>query len=223
MKTVRFEGYLKDLYPDGITLEASSPAEAILGLQTYPGFRESDEVRHHVELPKFQSRDSIYSPTDEDEILVVPVAEGAGGKKGGFFQIILGVFLIVAAAVLMVATGGLATPLGIGMEMAGASLILGGVLQLLMPTPKAQSVASEDDRSKYIPANKNTVKTGTPIPLLYGRRKVFGHFLSFDIDSSGINDTPLPDVPPPDKGMVVKSDENGVISWLSAYAPNILL
>ena len=62
-------------------------------------------------------------------------------------------------------------------------MILGGIMEMLMPVPKATSALSED-KSKYLPANKNTVKVGTPIPLLFGRGRMYGHFLSFDIDST---------------------------------------
>lgn len=196
MKTIIFEGYLKNLYPNGIRLEADSPAEAILGLQNFPGFRKEDEVLHQVELPDFPSRDSIFAPTDKEEIRVVPAIAGAGGKKGGFMQIILGVVLIIAAAVILVLSGGTLGPWSIGLALAGASMLLGGIMALMMPAPKAASVVGEE-KSKYIPANKNTVKVGTPIPILYGRRKVFGHFLSFDIDAKNQNEVPLPAALPP--------------------------
>lgn len=193
MKTIVFEGYLKDLYPDGIKLEADTAAEAILGLQNYPGFRKSDEVLHTVKLPDFGSRDALYAPTLREEILVVPVIEGAGGGNGGILKIILGVVLIIAAAVALF----FGQPqLAIGLLLAGISSIAGGIMEMMMKTPKAASIAA-DEKSKYIPANKNTVKIGTPIPLLYGRRKVWGHFLSFDVDAKDVGKNTTPDEPNP--------------------------
>lgn len=217
MKTVRFEGYLKDMYPDGIQLEAASAAEAITGLQNFPGFRKSDGVLHQVTLPMFQSRDAIFSPTGMKEILLVPVEEGAGGKKGGIFQIIIGVVLVIAAAAVLIASGGSLAGPAMGMWLAGVSMILGGIMALLMPVPKAPSVASEE-KSNYIPANKNTVKVGTPIPLLFGRRKVYGHFLSFDIDSKNKGETPIPVTPPaptaPGPALSTQTGTNSTVNYI---------
>ena len=218
MKTIRFEGYLKELYPNGIRLEADSPAEAILGLQNYPGFRKSDGVLHQVELPLFRSKDAILAPTEVEEILVVPVMEGAGGKKGGFFQIILGVVLIIAAATIFILSGGVAGPWSIGLALAGASMLLGGVMALLMPVPKAPSIVGEE-KSKYIPANKNTVKVGTPIPILFGRRKVYGHFLSFDIDSKNQNEVELPVTPPTNVGLSAKVSTSSAVTYIVGLLP----
>lgn len=97
-------------------------------------------------------------------------------------------------------------------------MILGGVLALLMSAPKATSVVAEE-KSKYIPANKNTVKTGTPIPILYGRRKVYGHFLSFDVDSRVVSETPLP-VPTPTQAIAAKVGPTGAVEyWTSVLHP----
>lgn len=208
MKTIVFEGYLHDLYPDGITLEADSPAEALYGLQNYPGFRKEDDVLYQVTLPDFPSRDAIYNRTDRTEIRVVPVLEGAGGKMGGIFQILIGVLMIVGSFFLIPINPYLAA----GVALSGAAMILGGIMSFLMPVPKASSVAS-DERSKYIPANKNTVKVGTPIPILFGRRKVYGHFLSFDVDakSKEESEVPVPTSPPTTKAMAVSVSPGGAV------------
>lgn len=225
MKTIRFEGYLKELYPEGIKLEADSAAEAIAGLGNFPGFRRSDEVLHQVELPMFQSRDAIYARTELEEILVVPVEQGAGGKKGGILQVIIGVVLIIAAVVVTVISGGALTPLGVGLFLAGASMLLGGIMAMLMPTPKAASIGSEE-KSKYIPANKNTVKVGTPIPILFGRRKIWGQFLSFDVDAKNLNETfpdpsPAPTINTSPAAISAKADSglNLVFSQIGSFLP----
>jgi hypothetical protein len=65
----------------------------------------------------------------------------------------------------------------------GASLILGGLMQLLTPMPE-YDVGVAQEGSKYIPATSNTTKIGTRIPILYGTRMVGGHILSVNIDAS---------------------------------------
>ena len=64
----------------------------------------------------------------------------------------------------------------------GASMVLGGLIASMNRAPKADPI-SGDKRSRFISGSKNTVDAGTPIPLIYGKMKVGGHYLSFDIDA----------------------------------------
>ncbi|ECW2477483.1 tail assembly protein, partial [Salmonella enterica subsp. enterica serovar Florida] len=73
-------------------------------------------------------------------IHIVPRMEGA--KSGGIFQVVLGAVAIAAAfwtgGASMAAWGALST----GLFTAGASMMLGGVAQMLTPQPKAPSMHS---------------------------------------------------------------------------------
>lgn len=196
MMTLIFHGYLAGLFPDGrLQVEANSAAEAIASLDGRPGFQRDEGDRHHVTLPDFQSPDSIYTATERDVIHVLPALEGAGGKAGAFIQIAIGVVLIAtgygAAGGTKLVMGGLMT--ASTAVLAGAMLVLGGIMSLLMPQPTITS-GSEQLRSNYLPANGNTTAIGTPIPLLVGRRRVYGQLLSFDIDAK---DQAAIIVPPP--------------------------
>lgn len=186
MKTVIFQGYLNKLYPEGIKLEATSAYEALTLLENYPGFREEDNVRHRVTLPKFFSRDSFYLPTDDEVIEVVPLTENeiatvdsfeGGGGGGGFLQVVIGTII---ATIGFVTGQAWAVKLGIG-------IALGGLLQMLMPQPEAMK-GGTDERSNYLPANRNTQRIGTPIPILVGRRKVYGHYLAYNITASNMKE-----------------------------------
>lgn len=197
MMILIFHGYLKELFPDGrLAVEATSAAEAIASLDGHPGFSREAGDFHSITLPAFQSRDAIFESTTEQEIHVLPALEGEGGK-GAILQIIIGAALIYFSAGLatgLVAAGmaGSVGSISASIAMSGAMMVLGGILQLLMPQP---SISKDDTpRSNYLPANKNTVAIGTPIPLLVGRRRVYGHFLSFDIDAIGKE---VAIVPPP--------------------------
>lgn len=195
MKKLIFQGYLHDMYPEGIEVDATSAYEAIALLENYPGFRVEDNVRHRVTLPKFFSRDSFYANTDEEIIEVVPLTEreieivdnfaGAGGG-GGFFQVVIGT---VIATVGFVTGQAWMVKLGIG-------IALGGLLQMLMPQPEAIDVGKEE-KSNYLPANRNTQAIGTPIPILFGRRKVFGHYLAYNITATNMA-APVDKETPPD-------------------------
>lgn len=186
MKRIVFSGYLRDLYPDGIEVEAETAAEAVSALALWPGFRPADNVRHSVVMPQFGSKDALYARTDEPVLLVVPMQVLSGGK-GGLFQVIIGAVLIAVGFIL-----GPGTPWGAGLIKVGASLMIGGVIQMLMPQPEIGST-SQEEKSAYLPAGRNTTKVGTRIPLLFGRRRVWGHFLSVNVTASN---KPKPVKPP---------------------------
>lgn len=184
MKRIVFRGYLADMYPDGIQVEGDSAAECLSALQMFPGFRESDGVKHTVVLPHFGSRDALYEKTLHSEIHVAPVVLGAGGK-GSFLLIAVGIFLIAtgwgapAGATVLGGTMLATTAVSIGVV-----LVLNGVIGLLSPQPELNSSAGGgEERSNYLAANRNTARAGTRIPLLFGRRRVWGHFLSFNVST----------------------------------------
>ena len=170
MKRIVFSGYLAKMYPNGIEIDFKSAWEAMEALTMWPGFRREDGKLHEVILPQFQSVDALKAETMVDEIHVVPMVVGAGGK-GGLIQIIIGATLIAVGIFT-------ANPMLVKM---GAMMVVSGLVQMLMPAPEAAQSGSQEEKSAYIPANKNTSKIGTRIPVLYGRRRVWGHFLSLNV------------------------------------------
>lgn len=101
-------------------------------------------------------------------IHIVPRMEGA--KSGGVFQVVLGAVAVVAAfwtgGASMAAWGALST----GLFTAGASMMLGGVAQMLTPQPKAPSIHSADNgkQNTYFSSLENMVAQGNPVPVPYG-------------------------------------------------------
>lgn len=185
---IRLHGYLKELHPAPIQVEASSVAEAVSFLQILPAFSPRSGKKHHVIIDGFHSRDAIYDTDLKPAVIDIrPVAEGAG--RNGWAQIIIGVIMIVAA----VYTGG-TTLAGVNisagsMMMAGGMMVLGGVLQLMAPQPEFNGPGSEE-RSRYLGQGRNTVAIGTRIPMIYGRRKWGGHYVSFNITAGDLNSAP---------------------------------
>lgn len=168
-------------------MEAESVAEALSSLKLHPEFDVKRGVQHHVVVKDFFSRDAIYEKTSVEEIHIYPVITGAGGN--GWTQIIIGAIIIAAA----VATGPIGfsvaglTFSGAQIALVGAALMLGGILQLLSPQPE---IDKQTEKSRYLSGGKNTVGIGTRIPLVYGTRKLFGHYISFDIDGVDLNSAP---------------------------------
>lgn len=190
---VILHGYLKKLYPEELTLSGYSIAEVINGFckQTKAFDVKPDQEPHCISVVGLDDLDLLHGPIPShmDELHLTPTM--GGGKSGGFFKIIVGAVLIAAAFYNPIGAIALTSSLTLGTVLfsAGLSFVLGGLLELLNPTPKIDLTGnsqSDPEASKYLGANQNTVKIGTRIPLLYGRYRVYGHYLSFDVDAVDI-------------------------------------
>lgn len=180
-----------------------TPAEAVrFLLANFPSLRsvisEGDykvtvgrnqlEIGNHPEQLHFPS-------ASFEAIRIVPVVAGAGGAG----KILAGIGLI-AAAILLAPVGGGFLGLGQGVLAGtftlgasasaaigaiGASLVLGGVSQLLTPTPKISAGAdsANDPRRSYsFSGIQNVSRQGVPIPVIYGEV-----FTGSIVISAGIN------------------------------------
>ena len=187
--------------------EISSAGEAIrMLLVNFPGLEQHMSDRYYkVIVDGYESSlDQIHYPASET-IKIVPVIGGAGGPTG---QILAGIGLIAAAII----TGGIASAgvalggfMGIGtvgtaVAAVGASLVLGGVAQLLSPTPQigqigpasmnpggGRNTTSEgtemDPQESYsFSGIQNTSRQGTPVPVVYGETIVGSVVISAGID-----------------------------------------
>lgn len=185
-----FHGYLKKLCPRELMFSGKTVMEILTGVSNQ--VKELRPVlgqkRHQVSVKGFQTVEELNAPIQEGitELHIVPAMIGA---KGGFFRIVVGVALIAFAVFnpAFVALGGMVTASSIfGF---GVSLILGGLLEMLSPAPKIDrtgNTESDPEASKYLGAAKNTTKIGTRIALAYGKVRVGGHYLSFDIQAKDV-------------------------------------
>ena len=150
-----------------------------------------------------EKEEEIYNPSGRHEIKIIPVVLGA---KSGLGKILMGIALIWSGGWLaqqamgMAASGALGTipgaaamgPSGlaglnaysaIGSMVQGAAMkygtamILGGIAQLLAPTPE------EEAESFTFSGPVNTVRQGLPVPLCYGQLIVGGAVISSGIIS----------------------------------------
>ena len=128
--------------------------------------------------------DDLGFPVSGEAIRIVPVV--IGSKKAGLLQTILGAVLITAA--VLTGPGGIGAAFAAGgltgfAAATGASLVLGGVIQLLSPQPSGiASKQSADNRASYAFGGvTNTAAQGYPVPLLYGKRRIGGAIISAGI------------------------------------------
>ncbi|EBR5099368.1 tail assembly protein [Salmonella enterica] len=158
------------------SLSIKTAAEGVYALaMQIPGFRQRmSEGWYQVRIA---GRD--VAPDDVTARLHEPLPTSAvihivprmgGAKSGGVFQVVLGAVAIGAAfftgGASMAAWGALST----GLFTAGASMMLGGVAQLLAPQPKAPSMHSADNgkQNTYFSSLENMVAQGNPLPVAYG-------------------------------------------------------
>lgn len=181
LRKVRLYGELGARFGRVHELAVSSAAEAVraLGVMLY-GFdayltnAKDRGVGYAVFYGKRNiSQHELCDLSDSEEIRIAPVLMGA--KRGGIFNIILGAVLIFAGGYLF------APRFGGALINAGIAMVIGGVVQLLTPTPKGRS--SEDDKppSHNFNGPLNTQAQGYPVPVLYGELIVGSAVLSAGI------------------------------------------
>ena len=157
--------------------EISSAAEAVRFLLTnWPSLeRHMADQRYRVTVGGYAlSKEELGHPSGEQEIRIIPVIGGAGAAG----RILAGVALVAGALFTGGATLGL---LGVG-----ASLILGGVAQLISPVPTLDGGddSQGDPRKSYsFSGIQNTSRQGLPIPIVYGEMIVGSIVVSSSIDS----------------------------------------
>lgn len=152
--------------------------------KTVPGFEQFmiSSQRRGLTYSVFKGKknigvDDLGFPVTGDVIRIVPVI--IGSKKAGLIQTIMGAVLVIASIWMP----GLSIAASNMMFAAGASITLGGVVQML--SPQATGLASKqssDNRASYAFGGvTNTAAQGYPVPLLYGRRRIGGAIISAGI------------------------------------------
>lgn len=183
MLTVVLLGELGKRFGRKHRLDVRSPAEAVRALcANFRDFRqfvatsEQRNVAYRVLSHKDEvGLEELHNPASKT-ITFVPVVSGAIIKTlkklvdSTVGKIIIGAALIAAS----VLTFGAATPLltGVFGQVAfsvGVSLALGGVAQLLAPTPKTRDQEVKSEASYIFNGAVNTTAQGAAIPVGYGR------------------------------------------------------
>ena len=138
------------------------------------------------------NEEEIHHPIGQEDIHIVPVIAGAGGR--GIGKVLLGAALIAGAFMLGPAGFMTAKTLTTGVVLAksavylGASLVLSGVSEMLFPLPKPQEFKSEQDPqlSFSFSGTQNTSRAGTPVPIVYGEIVTGSVVISGAIDTQQV-------------------------------------
>ena len=127
--------------------------------------------------------EELHHPAGAAPISIVPVVAGAGALG----RILIGALLIAGAFFTGGATIGLlglAAPVAVSTVLAGVgiTLILGGVAQLLTPTPKISQDEGDPRKSFSFSGIQNTNRAGVPVPVIYGETLTGSVVISAGID-----------------------------------------
>lgn len=209
---INLHGHLKEKVPEIINLEAGTVIDVLKQLTIkYPQLKAPLHIgRWPVKIKDYDTKESFYLPLYTKELDIYPLFETA---KSEWVSIGIGVALVVAggfaAAAYSAAYAGAAAAsakaaaLGYSISASsfmssgtmllgmaanamigvGTSLLIGGIMQAISPSPKVTANASDPEASKYLGAPGNTTALGTYIPIGYGKFKVSGHYISFNIST----------------------------------------
>jgi predicted phage tail protein len=210
MKVVKVYGALrKRLGQCRFQFEADTPAQAIKALcANFPGLdkwlidSEQDGVGYRVTIGKEKIGEDDVSPllmpwSEREVFSITPVVAGAGSIG----RILAGVALIALSFVTFGGTAfaGAASTTGLGIfggtgaawgSVAlfgiGATLLLGGVAQLLSPAPTFSGLERGKEAARLesftFSSIVNTTQQGMPVPICYGRAYVGSAVISSGLD-----------------------------------------
>jgi predicted phage tail protein len=203
MKVVKVYGALRELLGQcRFELDVVTPSQAVKALcVNFPQLErwlldsEKHGVAYRVMVGKQKATAEDVSPLllpfgEREVFSITPVVAGAGGG-GGVGQILLGVaiiglsFGIGAIASAGVALGGLAGigTVGTAFVGIGASLVLGGVAQLLAPTPGPPKFEEAQQLESFsFSGIVNTARQGVPVPIVLGRAYAGSVVISTGLD-----------------------------------------
>ncbi|AIM22829.1 phage tail protein [Serratia marcescens] len=188
LRTVRFHGPMIQLFGREFKYRAMTVTKAIDAMKNLlPGFERYMLEAHKRGLTfsifvgkRNVRQDELELTKGSEDIHLVPVV--IGSKRAGLFQTILGAAL-VALSIWNPALLGMSTAVAQGIGVAGASLALGGVVQMLSPQMGGLRMRQgpENKPSYAFGGPVNTTAQGNPVGVLYGTREIGGAIISAGI------------------------------------------
>lgn len=260
-QTVRLLGDLGERYGSEHKYhDLRSPAEAIkLLCVNEPAFlKELTEAHEHgigytvVQADEFLDYGDLHLPLGKNDLIVAPVVTGSGG--GGVGKVLAGVGLVAAAIVFAPVgagflglgagvggfTGAFAAAASVAVGSIGASLVLGGVSQMLSPQPtiptlgtggtgggdrtapgentnatgpQGVSRATSGQQSYAFSGPANTVGVGATVPLVYGKLLIGSHMISSKVEVTSESDPTGAYFLPPGRDTITVNGEKPTFSF----------
>lgn len=190
MVTVRFYGTLKQ-FGTTFKLEVQNTAEALRALTSQiPHLRQfiqqglfTVRIAQQYIDNRYLEKGLYYTLKENDVIHITPVLKGA--KRGGVFGVIAGIAMIATALVLSpLVLGTVAASTAWTIGAVGASLLLGGVAQMLTKQPNMPSVSEKEKKNSTAFSNlSNMASQGKVMPLAYGQIRTGSMIISQGVET----------------------------------------
>ena len=189
MVNVRFYGSLKQ-FGSEFRLDCQTTAEIVQALTS-----QIPKLRQFIQQGLFTVRvgrdyfDNRYLEQglshklkDDATVHFTPVLKGS--KRGGLFGVIAGVAIIAGAIALGPLAGIISTNAAWIVGSVGASLLLGGVAQMLTKMPEMKIGTEKEKKQSTAFSNlSNMTAQGKPMPLAYGRIRVGSLIISQGVET----------------------------------------
>ena len=176
-----------------IEIDVATVAKSIQCLLAYHPKAESYMMNRYYRIlvdERPTELEELHYPAGRGDIKIVPVIAGESGR--GLGQILLGA-VFIGAAIFAPGAGfgaggvgfGFGSTTGASFSLAatagniGIALVLGGIAQMLTPTP--QTPEEDPENSFAFNSPVNTARAGLAIPLIYGERLVGSAVISAGI------------------------------------------
>lgn len=183
---IKVYGYLSKRFPKVNKIRARNAREVIKGMEAnFPGFKKAiSKTRSYaivrgkdLKHGKCVTQDELDMNFGNDTWHIIPKPIGYGSSKG-IFTFIVGIVLIVASfwtGGATLAPGLKAMGVGAGLSgfvgTMGVALALGGIAQMMAPSPQNFDYSQNEGNKKqsYLLNNPNNlVEAGSVIPVAYG-------------------------------------------------------
>ncbi len=193
MVTIKLVGFSKAI-PKVIKTVAANYREALEALKLQEAFNpRKAKVRYVCEVEGLNSTldldepvmDGVMTLRRKQTLKTLKGFQGSGGNNG-WVKIVVGIILITVAILAPPVAAGFAALGSAGMVSInllvanlGLALIVGGLAQELMPTPENNT---SDETSNTATSYPNTIRSGTPVAMIFGRHRFGGHLFQFNIE-----------------------------------------
>jgi len=212
LRKVYLEGEMGDKFGTGFQIYADSVADVMRNLEANLG----EEIRGYlvdchdkdigfvVEVADntFDTEAELLMPMHEGDVTITPMPAGSKSALGKILAAIVlvivaiyvpqmltqlqpGVGLLGSGAVKVTGTflGMQASTISLGLGLMAASLAMMGIMQMMAPDPAVDEAMPE---TYLFNGPEQNVVQGDPVPVLYGRLRVAGQPVNFEIAGTGV-------------------------------------
>jgi predicted phage tail protein len=186
LRNVYLEGELGDTFIPHFKAVVDTPVDIIRFLNANFGDtkkyflqKEEEQIAYHIEVAGQNLEDSreLLMTIGEGDIIITPIPAGSKGVGK--------LIAAVALAVLAYKLPFLAPSIKSALYGVAANLAIVGIQEMMLPDPATDDAEGQDE--SYLFDGAETIITqGDPVPVLYGRLRVPGQPIHFELKGGGV-------------------------------------